>query len=90
MAIALKRNVRMVVGPAISKVSEQDMDFLRAMVVDPGPFSTAVVAERVKASLQLVSNYRARLIEAGLIETAGRGEVTYSIPGLREHLRDGQ
>ncbi|GAA1863190.1 ATP-binding protein [Paeniglutamicibacter psychrophenolicus] len=89
VAIALKRNVRMVVGPAIAKVSERDMDYLRAMSVDPGPSSTAMVAERMKASLQLASNYRARLIEAGLIETAGRGEVTYSIPGLREHLRGG-
>lgn len=60
------------------------------MSLDTGPSSTAVVAERMNASLQLASNYRSRLIEAGLIETAGRGEVTYSIPGLREHLRSGE
>ncbi|WP_411730691.1 ATP-binding protein [Paeniglutamicibacter sp.] len=89
VAAALKRNIRMVVGPAISKASDRDMDYLRAMSHDSGPSSTAAVAQRMKASLQLAANYRARLIEAGLIEPAGRGEVRYSIPGLREHLRNG-
>ena len=86
---ALKRNIRMVVGPAISKASDRDMDYLRAMSFDNGASSTAAVAQRMKASLQLAANYRARLIEAGLIEPAGRGVVRYSIPGLREHLRTG-
>lgn len=85
---ALKRNIRMVIGPAIARASERDMDYLRAMAVDEGPSSTAKVAERMGASLQLATNYRARLIEAGLIEAAGRGAVKFSIPGLREHLRD--
>ncbi|WP_245827880.1 hypothetical protein [Sinomonas mesophila] len=37
--------------------------------------------------LNTVSNYRARLIEAGLIEQAGYGRVDFAIPGLREYLR---
>ncbi|WP_245933421.1 ATP-binding protein [Arthrobacter livingstonensis] len=86
--IALKRNIRMVVGPAIARVSNRDMSYLRAMALDTGPSSTAAVAKRMDASLQLATNYRARLIEAGLIEPAGRGEVKFSIPGLREYLRD--
>jgi len=86
VSAALKRNIRMVVGPAISKASGRDMDYLRAMAIDAGDSSTATVAKRMDASLQLAANYRARLVEAGLIEGAGRGEVRFAIPGLREYL----
>lgn len=86
ISAALKRNIRMVVGPAISKASDRDMDYLRAMAVDEGASSTADIAKRMDASLQLAANYRARLVEVGLIEAAGRGEVRFSIPGLRAYL----
>jgi len=83
----LQRNIRLVVGPAIAGASRRDMDYLRAMAMDEQVSSTANIATRMGAKLTLAANYRARLIDAGLIEPAGHGEVRFSIPGLREHLR---
>jgi hypothetical protein len=34
------------------------------------------------------SQYRARLIEAGVIESAGHGRVTFTVPYLRDYLRE--
>ena len=87
ISAALQRNIRLVVGPAIAHASRRDMDYLRAMAVDEGVSGTADIARRMEAKLTLAANYRARLIDAGLIESAGHGEVRFSIPGLREHLR---
>lgn len=63
------------------------MDYLRPMAVDGKVSSTADIARRMQAKLTLAANYRARLIDAGLIESAGNGEVRFSIPGLREYLQ---
>lgn len=87
ISAALQRNIRLVVGPAIAHASRRDMDYLRAMAVDETVSSTANIARRMEAKLTLAANYRARLIDAGLIESSGHGEVKFSIPGLREHLR---
>ncbi|MEO8220389.1 MAG: hypothetical protein ABI563_06355 [Specibacter sp.] len=35
--MALKRTIRMAVGPAIARASDRDMSYLRAMSVDTGP-----------------------------------------------------
>lgn len=72
-------------GPA----SPRDMDFLRAMAEDDGPSSAADIGRRIAARTNLVANYRARLLAAGLIEPRGHGKVDFAIPGLREHLRPG-
>lgn len=87
IAAGLQRNIRLVVEPAIANASRRDMDYLRAMAVDEKVSSTAAIAVRMGAKLTLAANYRARLIDAGLIEPAAHGEVRFSIPGLREHLR---
>ena len=39
------------------------------------------------ATPSLVGKYRARLIDAGLVESTGYGRVAFAIPGLREYLR---
>jgi len=87
IAAGLQRNIRLVVEPALATTSRRDMDYLRAMAVDDGVSGTGNVAERMGAKLTLAANYRARLIDAGLIEAAGHGEVRFSIPGLRQYLR---
>lgn len=72
-------------GPATTHASRRDMDYLRAMAVDGKVSSTADIARRVQAKLTLTANYRARLIDAGLIESSGHGEVRFSTPGLPEY-----
>lgn len=87
LAAAARRNERVVIEAALAEASAKDVEFLRAMSLDDGPSAAADIGERIEASTSLVSKYRARLLAAGLIETAGRGKIEYAIPGLREYLR---
>ena len=87
IAAGLKRNIRLVIAPAIAHASSRDMDYLQAMAQDQETSSTGEIARRMGAKLTLAANYRARLIDAGLIESVRHGEVKFSIPGLREYLR---
>lgn len=84
---ARRRNTRMVIGAALASVSVKDLEFLRAMAEDDGPSRTSHIGRRLGDASNTVGNYRARLIDAGLIEPAGYGLVDFAIPGLREHLR---
>ena len=87
LSAAHRRNARVVIGAALAAASPKDLDFLRAMAEDDGPSSTSDIGRRLGDKKNTVGNYRSRLIEAGLIEPAGRGRVEFAIPGLREHLR---
>lgn len=87
LASAHQRNARMVIDAALSTASPKDLDFLRAMAKDDGASSTADIGQRLGDKKNTVSNYRARLIDAGLAQPAGRGLIDFAIPGLREHLR---
>jgi hypothetical protein len=57
------------------------------MSKDSGPSSTAAVAARMDKDAHYANAYRGRLIDAGVIEAAGRGYVDFAIPYLREYLR---
>ena len=52
-----------------------------------GPRGSADLAERLGVDQGYVSVYRRRLIDALLIEPAGRGSVRFTLPYLAEHLR---
>lgn len=67
--------------------SPKDRDFLRAMSEDDGPSMSADIGRRLGDRKNTISNYRARLIDAGLVQPAGRGRLDFALPGLREHLR---
>jgi hypothetical protein len=84
---AHRRNARVVISAALATISGKDLDFLQAMAEDVTVSSTADIATRLGNGRNTVSNYRSRLIEAGLVQSAGRGFVEFAIPGLREYLR---
>lgn len=81
-----RRNTRVVIRAALATISHKDMEFLHAMAVDDGPSSTGDIGERLGNRPNTIGNYRARLIDAGLIQPAGHGLVEFAIPGLRDHL----
>ena len=87
LSAAHRRNTRVVIDAALSTASPKDLDFLRAMSEDDGPATTADIGRRLGDQRNTIGNYRARLIDAGLIQPAGRGRLDFAIPGLREHLR---
>ena len=75
-----------VIEAALSTASEKDKDFLHAMAQDEGPVAAGGIGKRLNARSNVVANYRARLIAAGLIESPAYGKVDFAIPGLREYL----
>ncbi|WP_262106410.1 ATP-binding protein [Arthrobacter sp. Marseille-P9274] len=82
-----RRNARMVIEAARSALSPKDLEFLDAMAQDDGPSIMGDIARRLDAKPPLASNYRTRLVAAGLIEPSGYGRVDFAIPGLRKYLR---
>ncbi len=76
-----------VCATTLAALSERDLDFLEAMAVQDDPASIATVAELMEVTADYAQKYRRRLIDAGVIESAGRGKVTFAVPFLGEYLR---
>lgn len=85
---ARKRLGSTVHAAALADLSAVDRTVLLAIAVDDGPARTADVARRIGESAKYVSIYRQRLIDAAVIQPAGRGFVDFTIPYLREYLRE--
>lgn len=86
LAAAHRKNTRVVLAAALATASPKDIDFLQAMSEDDGPSSTAEIGRRLGDAKNTIGNYRARLIDAGLIQPLGRGLIDFAIPGLREYV----
>jgi hypothetical protein len=69
-------------------LSTVDRTFLAAMAVDDGPSRMSAIADRLGADTNYVSQYRLRLIAAELIEATGHGRVDFTLPYLRDYLRE--
>lgn len=76
-----------VLATALADLSTMDRSYLAAMAVDDGPSNTGDIARRLGRSRQYAGNYRARLIDAGLIEVTGHGLVDFAVPHLRQFVR---
>jgi hypothetical protein len=85
---ARRRLGSLVHEPALRDLSEVDRTFLAKMAVDNGPSRMADIAERMGVDANYVSQYRRRLIAADLIYRTGHGRVDYTLPHLREYLRE--
>ena len=57
------------------------------MACDDGASAMAEIAARMGVTPDYAQKYRRRLIDAGVVEAAGRGRVTFAVPLLRERLR---
>lgn len=74
--------------PALRDLSHVDRTFLAAMAIDDGPSKMADVAARLAADANYASQYRLRLIAADMIYPAGHGHVDFTLPYLRDYLRE--
>ena len=79
---------RLVIEPALNDLSAVDRTFLLRMAVDDGPSKTSDIGERMGADANYISQYRLRLIAAGMIGAVGHGRVDFALPNLREWLRE--
>lgn len=73
--------------PMLAPLSENDMALLMAMADDDGVSKTSDLKKRLNVTNSHIQPYRARLIEAGVIESPRKGELEFSLPHLARHLR---
>lgn len=85
---ARRRLGSLVHEPALRDLSEVDRTFLSKMAQDGGPSRMADIAERMEVTAGYASQYRRRLIAADLIYPTTYGRVDYTLPHLREYLRE--
>lgn len=76
-----------VIEPALRGLSPTAQSFLAAMAEDDGPSSVADVAARMGKTPAYANTYRTRLIETRLVEPAGWGRLSLTVPYMREYLR---
>ena len=74
--------------PALRDLSHVDRTFLAAMAIDDGPSRMADIATRLNADANYASQYRLRLIAADMIHPASHGHVDFTLPYLRDYLRE--
>lgn len=88
VARARRRLGALVHEPALANATDTGRDFLRAMAQDGGPSKMADIRARLNVSDNYASQYRLRLIAAELIEPVRHGYVDFTLPYMREHLRE--
>ena len=74
--------------PALRDLSHIDRTFLVAMAADDSSSRMADVAARLHVDTNYASQYRLRLIAADMIYSTGHGRVDYTLPYLRDYLRE--
>ncbi len=85
---ARRRLGSLVHEPAIADLPGVARTFLLAMAHDDGLSKMSDIAARLRVDANYASQYRLRLIAAELIEPAGHGRVDFTMPYLREYLRE--
>ena len=83
-----RRVGQLVHEPALAELSPVDRTFLAAMAIDDQPSKMSDIAERMGVDGNYASQYRLRLIQAELIHSPAHGRVDFSLPNLREYLRE--
>ena len=77
-----------VCAPAYLGLTGAQQAFLRAMAPDwPAPSAVAEIARRSGKSTAWAAAYRKSLVDANVIEAAGRGLVSYAIPHFGEYMK---
>lgn len=75
-----------VLEPTFYELSDGDLAFLRAMLEDQDVSLVADIAQRMEVASNYASQYRARLVEQGIIGTRGRGKIAFDMLHFKEFL----
>lgn len=87
---AIDRMTSHVHRPALSRLPEGEMNFLRAMAAicaDERGVKTGDIASRLGVEPRGLSTWRSRLITRDLIEPAGFGVVRFTLPYMEDYIR---
>lgn len=85
---ARRRLGSLVHEPAIADLPGVARTFLLAMAHDDGPSKMSDIAARLNVDANYASQYRLRLIATELIEPVSHGRVDFTMPYLRDYLRE--
>ncbi|MFC9359740.1 hypothetical protein ACFTZB_24630 [Rhodococcus sp. NPDC057014] len=88
VAAARRRIGSLVLEPSLAGISDVDWSFLVAMSQDERPSRIGQIAVRLGVDGTYASQYRLRLIDAELIASVGHGLLDFTMPYLREYLRE--
>lgn len=86
LAMAVQAFKRDVCETTLAALSEKDVEFLAAMAGDSPRSRVSDIAGRMRVSVDYAQKYRKCLIDAGIIEPAGRGFVRFAVPYVQEYL----
>lgn len=67
-------------------LSDADLKFLKAMLEDEGHSAIGDIRERLGWSAAQASQYKLRLLKAGVISERNRGAIEFAIPFFRDYL----
>lgn len=84
--IARSKMTYLVHEPALSTLSQGDLNFLRAMAQDKTESKIADIAGRLGKTVQEISVYRRRLLKAEVIAATGRGKLSFVLPYMQEFI----
>lgn len=88
IALATSRFHETVHEPAISNITRNAMEYLIILASHDGPTSTKCLADELGKKPNSVTYVQRSLIQRQIIERTTRGYVDFSIPLLRDYLRD--
>lgn len=79
-----------VFAPVLKPLSDNDLSFLMAMSKDDGISRISEVGKRLGKKNSFLQPYRARLMDAGIIESPRTGELVFAVPYLADYLQSGR
>lgn len=79
-----------VFAPILAPLSDKDMQLLIAMAQDEGTSKVSDLIKRMGVTDSSFQPYRARMIEAGIVEAPRRGELVFAVPFLGKYLASQQ
>ena len=78
----------MVILPALSGVSRRGVEYLIEMAKGDGAVATSAIAEGIGVKSSALTSTRRMLIAKQIIEPTARGFVAFSIPRMRQYVRE--
>ena len=88
IALAQSDLERMIFDTTYRELSEKDIAFLAAMLDDKEYSNISDISTRMGVSPKYTGIYRKRLIEHGVISSAGHGKVAFDLPMFREYIQN--
>lgn len=86
LAVAKEEFENDICKTTLAALSDVDRSFLSAMISAEEPYRIANIANSMNVTVDYAQKYRKRLIDAGVIEATGRGQIDFTVPYLKSYL----